>query len=451
MENILAMQTNSLAEGLCRFVDASPTPYHAVEQMLKNFQDAGFLLLKESDSWQLEEGKGYLVTRNDSSIIAFTTGVGAAAETGVSMVGAHTDSPCLKIKPNANLVKQGTAQLGVEVYGGVLLNPWFDRDLSLAGRVTFEDSKGQLRNQLVDFKKPIARIPSLAIHLDREANTGRTINAQKHLPLVIASADSAKTESKNLFRDLLAEQLGDEVQAKIFAYEIYAYDTQPSALTGLNEDYLSAARLDNLLSCFCGMNALIAAFKADPTKSQLLVCTDHEEIGSQSACGAQGPFLSDVLERLEPQGESRQQLIRRSMLISADNAHAVHPNYPDRHDENHGPKINAGPVIKINANQRYATNSENSAVFRQICDQQSIPVQEFVVRSDMGCGSTIGPIMASTLGVSTIDIGCPQWAMHSIRETAGTKDIEYMVKALTAFYQRSPALNPSLTPSLSHT
>jgi aspartyl aminopeptidase len=184
------------------------------------------------------------------------------------------------------------------------------------------------------------------------------------------------------------------------------------------------------------MTALITAFQTNPEKAQLLVCTDHEEIGSQSACGAQGPFLKDTLERLLPDNEKRLQAIRKSLLISADNAHAVHPNYADRHDENHGPKINAGPVIKINANQRYATNSENSAVFRQICDQESIPVQEFVVRSDMGCGSTIGPITASTIGVSTVDVGCPQWAMHSIRETAGSQDISFITQAMTAFYQR---------------
>ncbi len=423
------MPNANLSEDLCRFIDASPTPYHAVQQMLERLQSAGFELLSETDSWRLKQRTGYVVTRNDSSVIAFTTGDADAFDAGIAMVGAHTDSPCLKVKPNAEITKQGVSQLGVEVYGGALLNPWFDRDLSLAGRVTYEDSQGQLQNAIVDFEQPIARIPSLAIHLDRDANKNRGINAQKHLPLVLAGAK----EDKQSFRDLLEAKL--PAKSKVFAYEIYAYDTQPSGLVGLNSDYVSAARLDNLLSCFCGMTALSEAAHSSPERSQLLVCTDHEEIGSQSACGAQGPFLKDTLERLMPNAETRQQAIRKSLLISADNAHAVHPNYADKHDENHGPKINGGPVIKINANQRYATNSENSAVFRQICDQQSIPVQEFVVRSDMGCGSTVGPITASSIGVSTIDIGCAQWAMHSIRETAGSLDISYMVKAMTAFYQ----------------
>lgn len=437
METAGLMSNTKLASDLCQFIDSSPTPYHATQQMVQEFVAAGFISVQETDAWDLQPQTGYVVTRNDSSIIAFTTGadVSLCISQGIALVGAHTDSPCLKVKPNPDITKQGVAQLGVEVYGGVLLNPWFDRDLSLAGRVTYENADGHLENALVDFKKPIARIPSLAIHLDRDANTSRSINAQLHLPLIIGNSTADKEQFRSILTSLLEDQLGQKVE-KLFAYEIYTYDTQTSAIAGLHDDYVSAARLDNLLSCFCGMTALIEAFKTNPERAQLLVCTDHEEIGSQSACGAQGPFLKDVIERLIPESEARQQAIRRSLLISADNAHAVHPNYSDKHDENHGPKINAGPVIKINANQRYATNSENSAVFRQICDGENIPVQEFVVRSDMGCGSTIGPITAANLGISTIDIGCPQWAMHSIRETAGTADLNYMVAAMTAFYQK---------------
>ena len=436
--NSLNNSSNHHSAALCQFIDKSPTPYHATAQMVSQLVAAGFSQLNEKEAWDLQPQSGYVVTRNDSSVIAFTTGTDVSE--GMTLVGAHTDSPCLKVKPKPDIAKQGVSQLGVEVYGGVLLNPWFDRDLSLAGRVTYETdsgvNRGELQNALIDFKKPIARIPSLAIHLDREANTGRTVNPQKHLPLVLGNASKTSTQSFNeSLKAQLESQLGQKA-GKVFAYEIYAYDTQVSSVAGLNDDYVSAARLDNLLSCFCGMTALIEAFKSNPERAQLLVCTDHEEIGSQSACGAQGPFLKDIIERIVPESEARQQMIRKSLLISADNAHAVHPNYADKHDENHGPQINAGPVIKINANQRYATNSENTAIFRQICDSLDVPVQEFVVRSDMGCGSTIGPITAANLGVSTIDIGCPQWAMHSIRETAGTADIGYMVTALTAFYQR---------------
>lgn len=431
------MSNTKLASNLCQFIDSSPTPYHATQQMVQEFVAAGFVELLETESWQLKPNTGYLVTRNDSSIVAFTTGDQDFAQSGIAMLGAHTDSPCLKVKPNPDLKRQQVSQLGVEVYGGVLFNPWFDRDLSLAGRLTYADAQGQLQDCLIDFKKPIARIPSLAIHLDRDANTGRTVNAQKHLPLILAGAESSYTNFRVLLKEKLDEELaGKEKAEKLYSFEICAYDTQPAAITGLNDDYVSAARLDNLLSCYCGMTAMLNAFETNPERPQLLICTDHEEIGSQSACGAQGPLLADVLERLIPEAEKRQQAIRKSLFISADNAHAVHPNYADVHDENHGPKINGGPVIKVNANQRYATNSENSAVFRQICDQNNIPVQEFVVRTDMGCGSTIGPITAANLGISTIDIGCPQWAMHSIRETAGTADLSYMVDAMTAFYQK---------------
>ena len=421
---------------LCDFIDNSPTPFHAVQEMVDQLVAAGFVEIQEKDSWALQPETAYLVRRNDSSLIAFNTGEEGATGDGIAMVGAHTDSPCLKVKPNSDLNRQSVAQLGVEVYGGVLFNPWFDRDLSLAGRVTYEDDNGALKKSLVNFQRPIARIPSLAIHLDRTANEGRTVNAQKHLPMVLAG----QKQETIVFRELLQQQLESELGhsiGKLLAFEIYAYDTQGAAVTGLENDYISSARIDNLLSCFCGMTALIDAYKSNPERAQLLVCTDHEEIGSQSACGALGPFLKDVVERLVPDAEARQHSIRNSMLISADNSHAVHPNYADMHDENHGPKINGGPVIKVNANQRYTTNSENSAVFRQICASLAIPVQEFVVRTDLACGSTIGPITAANLGISTIDIGCPQWAMHSIRETAGTADLAYMVDALTAFYSRS--------------
>lgn len=420
---------------LCDFLDASPTPYHAVGRMTERLKAAGFEGLRESQSWNLEPGKSYFVTRNGSSLIAFRTGTLNPVESGIRLVGAHTDSPCLKIKPRPDFRRHGVWSLGVETYGGLLMNPWFDRDLSIAGRVTHENADGELVSTLIDFKLPIARVPSLAIHLDREANEGRTVNAQKHLPVVMGS-DSVTSESfRQLLEARLSEQLG-QAAGRLFAWEMYLYDTQGAAVTGLGSEYVSSARLDNLLSCYCGLKALEMSANEVPA---LLVCNDHEEVGSTSACGAQGPFLRDVLERLVPAGLDRQLMLNRSMMISADNAHAIHPNYADRHEENHGPKINAGPVIKINANQRYATNSENSSVFRKICADNNIPVQEFVTRTDLGCGSTIGPLTAANVGVSTLDVGCPQWAMHSIRETAGLKDAEYLIRALAGFFARTNA------------
>ncbi|WP_415895836.1 M18 family aminopeptidase [Neptuniibacter sp. PT34_22] len=413
------------------FLEASPTPYHAVKEMSQRLVENGFMELREEDSWQLQAGGKYFVTRNGSSIIAWSLPRDAdLAESGMRMVGAHTDSPCLKVKPVPELNRQGYQQLGVEVYGGVLLNPWFDRDLSMAGRVSYKSLKGERCKALVNFKDPIALIPSLAIHLDREANKSRTINAQTYLPVILGQGDKEFS-----FKQMLADRLsieGVEDVAEVLDYEISLYDTQKPALTGLKKEYLSSARLDNLLSCYMGLAALL---QSDFEQGVLLVCNDHEEVGSMSSSGAQGPMLSQVLERLMPDVEDRVRMISRSMMISADNAHGIHPNFADKHDANHGPLINEGPVIKLNANQRYASNSETSAIFRDLAQQVNVPVQAFVVRSDMACGSTIGPITAAELGVKTLDIGVPQFAMHSIREMAGTKDVIALTKVLAKFFE----------------
>jgi len=422
-------------QNLLSFLDNSSTPFHAVSTMVEQLEANDFKRLDELDVWgELSAGR-YYVTRNDSSIIAFALPKVNLAETGFHMVGAHTDSPCLKVKPKPEQVKHTLMQLGVEVYGGVLLNPWFDRDLSMAGRVSYLDSTQTLNHVLIDFKKAIARIPSLAIHLDREANKNRTVNAQNHLPPIIMQVEEA---DKIDFRDLLAQQIKQQYSSldvdKVLDYEISLYDTQVAAMMGLHDEFISSARLDNILSCYVGLTSLI---NSDGKQASLLVCSDHEEVGSVSTSGAQGSFLESVLSRLCPEPEQFHRMTQRSIMISADNAHAVHPNYSDKHDAEHGPILNKGPVIKTNANQRYATNSETSAIFRQLCEQVDVPVQDFVVRADMGCGSTIGPITASTLGVKTIDIGVPTFAMHSIRELAGSQDAYMLAKVLTQFFKKS--------------
>lgn len=424
-----------LIQGLLDFLNASPTPFHATTSLAMRLEAAGYRHLDERAPWQTEAGGRYYVTRNDSSIIAFKLGKRPAVDGGIRLVGAHTDSPCLRVKPNPELQRQGFFQLGVEVYGGALLAPWFDRDLSLAGRVTYRRD-GKVESQLIDFYQPIAVIPSLAIHLNREANQGWAINPQNELPPILAQLASSETAD---FRALLAEQLAMEHDFNpdaVLDYELSFYDTQSAAIVGLNQDFIASARLDNLLSCYAGLLALI---ESDDEETCVLVCTDHEEVGSCSACGADGPFLEQVLRRVLPGGDAFVRAIQRSLLVSADNAHGVHPNYADKHDGNHGPKLNAGPVIKINSNQRYATNSETAGFFRHLCLENEVPVQSFVVRSDMGCGSTIGPITASQLGVRTVDIGLPTFAMHSIRELAGSHDLDHLVKVLTAFYS-SPEL-----------
>jgi len=421
---------SSIAQDMLNFIERSPTPFHATSNLVSLFTDAGFTRLEESAEWQCKGAGKYVVTRNDSSIIAFI--VGDNLIDGVQMVGAHTDSPCLKIKPNPEITNKGYQQLGIQVYGGALLHPWLDRDLSVAGRVSGVTKKGELFHQLIDFENPIAVIPNLAIHLDRYANKDKTINPQTHLPLIIGDNDNAKE-----FKQLLLEYC-DKKADRVLDFELSCYDTQAPNFVGLNQEFIASARLDNLLSSYIGALALI---NSKATRSALFVATDHEEVGSASACGAQGPFLRSVLERLTecvtPSNTANQtlrQIIANSILVSCDNAHGIHPNYTIKHDKNHGPILNQGVVIKTNASQRYASNSVSSARFQQICEKAKVPTQAFVVRADMSCGSTIGPITAAELGIETLDIGVPQWAMHSIRETAGSKDIDYLHRALKAFY-----------------
>tara|TARA_R110002049_G_scaffold252224_3_gene426658 strand:- start:1713 stop:3008 length:1296 start_codon:yes stop_codon:yes gene_type:complete len=420
-------------QNLLGFLDASPTPFHAVKSMRSRLDEQGFQVLDEKEAWGKLPAGRYYVIRNDSSILAFTLPDVDLAATGFHMVGTHTDSPCLQVKPQPEKISHTLWQLGVEVYGGALLNPWFDRDLSMAGRVSYLDSNQQIKHTLVDFKKAIATIPSLAIHLDRDVNQSRSINPQTHLPPIVMQLENGQTKD---FRDLLQEQVKQQQNScdivKVLDYEVSLYDTQSAAVIGLKDDFISSARLDNLLSCYVGLNALL---KADGNTPSLLICTDHEEVGSMSTSGAQGSLLESVLMRLCSDIESHHRMIQRSLMISVDNAHAIHPNFADRHDAEHGPKLNHGPVIKSNANQRYATNSETSAYFRQLCEQVDVPVQDFVVRTDMACGSTIGPLTAATLGVRTLDIGVPTFGMHSIRELAGSQDAFMLNKALTQFFR----------------
>ena len=429
------MQIDDFNDGLLAFLKASVTPFHAVAHMAQWLDAAGYSRLDEHDDWDCEDQSRYYVIRNASSIVAFTCDQSSLMDEGIKMVGAHTDSPCLKVKPQPDLVTNNYLQLAVEVYGGALLNPWFDRDLSLAGRVSFRDSNGQINSSLIDFSRPLAVIPSLAIHLDREANKNRTINAQTDIsPLIALKTHQADSRLNALLLKELNEQEPSAEAQDILAHELFFYDTQAPSIIGLNDELIVSARLDNLLSCYTGLMALLDA-SAEGAGNRLLVCNDHEEVGSLSASGAQGPFLKSVLERVY--GDSASTLTRiidQSMMISADNAHALHPNYADKHDKNHGPLLNHGPVIKVNANQRYTSNSDTVAAFKDLCEQVDVPVQTFVMKNDMGCGSTIGPITAGEIGIPSIDIGVPTFAMHSIRETAGHEDAHSLYKVLKVYF-----------------
>jgi aspartyl aminopeptidase len=428
------MSREARLERLLDFLQRSPTPWHAVAAMAQRLEAAGFRRLDESQPWQLVPGERVYVTRNDSSIIALQ--LPQSGLDALRMIGAHTDSPGLRLKPQAAQTAAGWLQLGVELYGGALLAPWFDRDLGLAGRVHLRHADGRLSGVLLHVDRPVAIIPSLAIHLDRDANNGRAINAQTEMaPVLLQGGEGA--DLQRLLLEWLEAQHGID-DAEILDFELALHDTQPPARVGVADELIASARLDNLLSCFIGLEALLAS---DGTQGALLVANDHEEVGSASACGAQGPFLGDVLRRVAEQlgaggEEGFIRLIQASRMISCDNAHALHPNFLDRHDAAHGPALNGGPVIKVNANQRYATSSATAALFRDLCREADVPVQSFVTRADMACGSTIGPITATELGVPTLDVGVPQWAMHSIRETAGSQDVEALTRVLVVFVNR---------------
>ena len=409
------------------FLQKSPTPFHATKSVEQRLLNEGFIKLLENDSWNLEAGRAYYVIRNDASIIAFNYPGLPALMDGIHMVGAHTDSPALKIKPNPELKKAGVNQLSVEVYGGALLNPWFDRDLSLAGQVSYKTKKGEINSSLIDFKRPMALIPSLAIHLDNEANSNKSINAQKDLPAIIS------LEKDQSFHEILKDEISDKNMDEILSFDLFLYDTQEASNTGLDESLVCAARLDNLLSCFTGLESLIAS---DKKMASLLVFNDHEEVGSSSAHGAESNFLEIVLKRMIGNAEDYARVMNTSMMVSTDNAHALHPNFSDIHEPNHAPLIGQGVAIKYNANQAYATNSSSSAIFQDYAHKAGKKLQSYVVRSDTRCGSTIGPITATKLGINTIDIGVPTWGMHSIRETAALKDIEDLLEILKVYFNR---------------
>jgi len=401
--------------------------------MRQALQSQGFNYLDPTAAWSVGNSNKTLVTRNGSSLIAFRVGNTPLADTGIRIIGAHTDSPCLRIKPMPDIRRSGMRQLGVEVYGGVLLAPWFDRDLSIAGRVTCTDAQGHRLSLLIDFERPIVTIPSLAIHLNRDIHKNRTINPQQEVvPILCDLTDQSEPGFHGMLLDQIQQQHPESNVQAVTDYELSCYDTQGAQQVGIHGDYLASARLDNLLSCYAGLRSLL---DAEGEQSILLVCNDHEEVGSASAAGAQGPFLHTVLERLCGDTETLARVLARSLLVSVDNAHALHPNYENKHDPQHQPRLNGGPVIKFNANQRYATNSETAATFRQLCTRAGVPVQSIAMRSDMACGSTIGPITSTVLGVDTVDVGAPQLGMHSLRETTGWKDPVLLYRALRQLFE----------------
>lgn len=436
MKEVYKMPQNQLNQQLMDYIYNSPTPYHATKNAKILLSENGFVELHEKDTWDIQGNSKYFVSRNDSSIIAFKTPTDNLVSNGFRMAGAHTDSPCLKIKPHGEINFQNYLQFGVEVYGGVLLSTWFDRDLSLAGKVTGVDSNNKLSSTLIDFKKPIAVVPNLAIHLNRQANTGFSINKENHMPPICFQNFDEEDET-SFQNELLKEvQKTSDIQ-KILNADLSFYDHQKPSFVGLKNDFIASARLDNLLSSYVLIETII---KSNDNFGQLIVLNDHEEVGSRSSSGADGNFLQSLLKRIFTNEESLSRAIDASVMISCDNAHGIHPNFTEKHESSHAPILNMGPAIKNNVNQKYASNCESSSIFELAAQSVNTPIQKFVIRQDMGCGSTIGPITATKLGVKTVDVGVPTFAMHSIRETAGSKDSYYLFQILKEIFETSEFL-----------
>lgn len=424
----------STAEGavlsdLLAFLGDSPTPYHAAESATARLRAAGFSALSEADPWDTLGPGRYFVVQGGTSVLAFVIPNGAVS--GFRIVGAHTDSPNLRLKPNADYKKEGYSQLGVEVYGGVLLNSWLDRDLSVAGRIVVRDG-ARLVNRLVKIDRPLCRVPQLAIHLDRDVNDKLTLNRQDHLAPVFGLEAPAMAE-------LVASEA--KVSAKdVVASDLMLFDTVAPVVSGAKGEFLHSGRLDNLAMCHAAISALVAAAPTLMNGDTIAIAAlfDHEEVGSESALGAHSGFLPRALARIgaaaKAEGDAYHRLLARSLCVSADMAHAVHPNYDGRHEPRHKPVLNGGPVIKVNSQQRYATNGATAALFSELCRAVGSPVQTYVHRTDLPCGTTIGPIVSTLLGIRTVDVGNPMLSMHSIREMGGTRDPELMVRVMGAFY-----------------
>jgi aspartyl aminopeptidase len=418
------------AQDLIAFIDASPSPWHAVASVEQRLRAQGFTQMEEGERWKLAAGGRHYVVRGGASLIAFVLGSGPLAETGYRIVGAHTDSPGLRLKPRAALGGDGLRRLGVEVYGGPILATFADRDLSLAGRVVMRTAAGP-QARLLRFEQPLLRLPNLAIHMNREVNEqGLKFNKQTELPLILGQSGDADDADAGLNALLAAAVQGEP--SDLLSWELVAYDVQGGCLWGADQEFIASRQLDNLASCHAAITALTAT--RDLAATCVAALFDHEEVGSESAAGAGGSFVGDVLGRIGLQagldGEDSRRAMARSFFISADMAHAWQPNFPAAYEPEHKVHVNGGPVIKTNASQRYATQAETAARFMGFCEVAGVPFQQYSHRSDLGCGSTIGPIVAARLGIASVDVGSAMWAMHSARESAGALDPAYMIAAL---------------------
>jgi aspartyl aminopeptidase len=421
-----------VAQQMLDFIDASPSPFHACAAAARRLEAAGFEELHEVDAWPEAPGARYV--RRGGTLVAWAVGAHHGPTDGFRLVGAHTDSPNLRVKPRPDAGRAGYRQLAVEVYGSPLLNSWLGRDLGLSGRLVIRGANGT-EERLVRIDRPVLHLPQLAIHLDRDVTSkGLVLNAQEHLTPVWGLGEP----TPGAVVGLVADEAGVSPDA-VVAWDLMVHDLAPGSLAGADRNLVSSPRLDNLMSSWAGLEALIAATEDGSELEQVpvLVLFDHEEIGSTSDRGAASALLPALTERIVlGLGGGREEVLRSlaaSVCCSADNAHATHPNYPDRHEPGHHIRLGGGPVLKVNANVRYATDAVSAATFVAACDQAGVPLQRYAHRSDLPCGSTIGPITASQLGIPTVDVGAPQLAMHSARELCGAADPAHYRAALTAF------------------
>eukprot|EP01063_Lacrimia_lanifica_P017936 TRINITY_DN24914_c0_g1_i1.p1 TRINITY_DN24914_c0_g1~~TRINITY_DN24914_c0_g1_i1.p1 ORF type:complete len:478 (+),score=184.82 TRINITY_DN24914_c0_g1_i1:63-1496(+) len=464
--------TQKVAGECLSFLRNSPSPFHAVDHCKSELAKHGFQQLREDANWgdHVKASGKYYVTRNQSSLIAFTVGgeykaTGGAG--GFKIVGAHTDSPCFVLKPRTAEKSCGYKMVGLQTYGGGLWHTWFDRDLSIAGRVVFRNG-GELASKLIRVDKPIMRIPNLAIHLTTadERTKGFNFNKETHLlPMLCTemmsqlvneapeaekekNADAPKHHAEIL--NVIARECG--VDAKdLVDFELYVYDTQEPIIGGLYDEFIFSARIDNQISCYSGMAALFAVDDAAVQKDSMVnmvAVYDHEEVGSNSHVGASSAFTNDVIRRVvacfSDHHDAFEQALRASFVASVDGVHGVHPNYTERHQMNHRPLMHKGPTIKYNSNQRYATNSVGSAIMKRCADLAEVPFQEVCVKNDSPCGSTIGPIISTSTGILTVDLGNAMLSMHSVREQCGTVDLLYMNRLLESFFKNYSAVRKSL-------
>ncbi|EJU06187.1 aspartyl aminopeptidase [Dacryopinax primogenitus] len=450
------VSTKVTASKAVAFLNGSPTPFHAVRNASARLEEAGFTRIRETDQWELKPGGRYYYTREQRSLIAFTLPQGWKAGTGVSIVATHTDSPNLRIRPVSNKTSSGYLQVAVETYGGGLWHTWFDRDLSVAGRVVVATpGTTQFQTKLVKVERPLIRIPNLAIHLDRTINDQFKFNKETEFipflgvlseelnkmpePKYEEKGPQIKPAPSERHHPALLAVLAEEMSCapeEINDFELALYDTNPSTVGGLQNEFVFSPRLDNLMSTFCALEAICESVTLEKKTDNVncIAMFDHEEIGSASGVGAQGSLLPSFLSRLSPTPEQHAHSVARSMLISADMTHAFHPSYASKYQDGHRTMINGGMVIKTNANQRYATEAIGAWVVRRLAARRGGAIQDYEGRNDMPCGSTVGPLL-SQLGLRTVDVGAPMWSMHSVRETCGAHDVPAAVNLFLALFE----------------